>query len=130
VLPPRLDDQRAALNLALCDDIGQAAYDGEAVALALIYRLVALEAVAAAGVSPGLLQARYGPALGALAGAEGAMAAGVARAVALPPAIDAETWLAAAAERHTSGDTARMAQRLLDDFRRGVLGAIALELPG
>jgi ribosome biogenesis GTPase A len=91
---------------------------------------VALEAVAAAGVSPGLLQARYGPALGALAGAEGAMAAGVARAVALPPAIDAETWLAAAAERHTSGDTARMAQRLLDDFRRGVLGAIALELPG
>jgi ribosome biogenesis GTPase A len=48
----------------------------------------------------------------------------------VPPAIDAETWLAAAAERHTSGDTARMAQRLLDDFRRGVLGAIALELPG
>jgi ribosome biogenesis GTPase A len=44
--------------------------------------------------------------------------------------MDAETWLAAAAARHTSGDTARMAQRLLDDFRRGVLGAIALELPG
>jgi ribosome biogenesis GTPase A len=68
----------------------------------------------------------------------GAMVAGVARSdgitggplAPLPPAIDAETWLAAAAERHTSGDTARMAQRLLDDFRRGVLGAIALELPG
>jgi ribosome biogenesis GTPase A len=66
------------------------------------------------------------------------LAAGVARAegvaagqpAPVPPVIDAETWLAAAAERHTSGDTARMAQRLLDDFRRGVLGAIALELPG
>jgi ribosome biogenesis GTPase A len=120
VLPPRLDDQRAALHLALCDDIGQAAYDGEGVALALIHRLVALEGVAAAGVSPGLLEGRYGPALGLLAGVEGAG----------PPMMDAETWLAAAAARHTSGDTARMAQRLLDDFRRGVLGAVALELPG
>jgi ribosome biogenesis GTPase A len=116
VLPPRLDDQRAALHLALCDDIGQAAYDGEAVALALIHRLVALEGVAAAGVSPRLLEGRYGPSLEPLAEN--------------PSAMDAESWLAAAAARHTSGDTARMAQRLLDDFRRGVLGAIALELPG
>ncbi len=35
----------------------------------------------------------------------------------------------AAAARHTSGDTVRMAQRLLDDFRRSLLGPIALELP-
>ncbi len=126
VLPPRLDDQRAALHLALCDDIGQAAYDGEAVALALIHRLVALEGVPSAGVSAGLLEGRYGPALGVLAGAQ-AEEAGAAPGA---PAMDAETWLATAAARHTSGDTARMAQRLLDDFRRGVLGPIALELPG
>jgi ribosome biogenesis GTPase A len=44
-------------------------------------------------------------------------------------AVDGEAWLEAAAGRHTSGDTARMAQRLLDDFRRSLLGAIALELP-
>lgn len=44
-----------------------------------------------------------------------------------PP--DAEAWLAAAAARHTSGDPVRMAQRLLDDFRRSLLGSIALELP-
>jgi len=42
---------------------------------------------------------------------------------------DADGWLRAAAERHTSGDTARMAQRFLDDFRRGMLGPLALELP-
>ena len=34
VLPPRLYDQQVALRLALCDDIGQAAYDGELVAQA------------------------------------------------------------------------------------------------
>jgi ribosome biogenesis GTPase A len=121
VLPPRLDDQQAALRLALCDDIGQAAYDTEAVALAFIRLLVALEPLDAAGVQPRLLEGRYGMALSprepaALAGSPSA-------------GPDAETWLALAATRHTSGDTPRMAQRLLDDFRRSQLGPIALELP-
>jgi ribosome biogenesis GTPase A len=118
VLPPRLDDQQAALRLALCDDIGQAAYDGEAVAQAFLRMLAALEPVAAAGVAPGLLEGRYGVAPVPLPGPRGA--AGVP---------DAEAWLASAAARHTSGDTARMAQRVLDDFRRSLLGPIALELP-
>ena len=116
VLPPRLDDQRAALHLALCDDIGQAAYDGEAVACAFAQMLAGLEADPRAGASAGLLERRYGVALEGLAAP-------------LPPVVDAAGWLAAAATRHTSGETARMAQRLLDDFRRGQLGAIALELP-
>ena len=108
VLPPRLDDQQAALRLALCDDIGQAAYDTEAVALAFLRLLIQLEPQPAAGVAPGLLQGRYGVA-----------ATGAA----------VEDWLSAAALRHTSGDTLRMAQRLLDDFRRSLLGPISLELP-
>ena len=33
VLPPRFEDQSAALKLAICDDIGQAAYDTEQVAI-------------------------------------------------------------------------------------------------
>jgi ribosome biogenesis GTPase A len=165
VLPPRLDNQLAALHLALCDDIGQAAYDGEAVAMAFVTMLAGLEPVLAAGVPAGLLERRYGVALESLlAGrADGGGARGVAEeperdgarldpphdtapdsvqpvrnagesveaatavTQSLPP--DAAGWLAAAAARHTSGDTARMAQRLLDDFRRGQLGAIALELP-
>jgi ribosome biogenesis GTPase A len=108
VLPPRLDDQQAALRLALCDDIGQAAYDTEAVALAFIGLLEELEPLRTAGVPPGLLEGRYGV---PLAFGEG------------------EAWLAAAAARHTSGDLLRMAQRLLDDFRRSQLGTITLELP-
>ena len=108
VLPPRLDDQQAALRLAICDDIGQAAYDTEAVGLAFLRMLEELEPIQAAGVAPGLLEARYGLA---------------------PTPGDAEAWLSSAAARHTSGDLLRMAQRVLDDFRRSQLGAITLELP-
>ena len=72
---------RAALHLALCDDIGQAAYDGEAVAMAFVRLLAELEAVPAAGVSSGLLERRYGLPVPPL---EGAMP-------------DAHGWLEAAA---------------------------------
>ena len=113
VLPPRLDDQQAALRLALCDDIGQAAYDTEAAALAFVQLLVLLEGVPQSGVPLGLLEKRYGVALGSLPGG----------------GPDRENWLLAAAERHTSGDTLRMATKLLDDYRRSALGAIALEFP-
>ncbi|MEB3333188.1 MAG: ribosome biogenesis GTPase YlqF, partial [Synechococcaceae cyanobacterium] len=113
VLPPRLDDQQAALRLALCDDIGQAAYDQEAAALAFVQLLQGLERQAAAGVAAGLLERRYAIPLGALPGGE----------------PDAEGWLAAAAARHTSGDSLRMATKVLDDFRCSRLGPIALELP-
>ena len=135
VLPPRLDDQLAALRLALCDDIGQAAYDGEAVAMAFVQMLAALERVAASGVKPGLLASRYGvPLLDLNAPSsdsvqpvqQGGGVSGEEASVSRP---DADGWLRAAAERHTSGDTARMAQRFLDDFRRGMLGPLALELP-
>ena len=110
VLPPRLDDQRAALHLALCDDIGQAAYDGEWAAQAFLRLLAALEPRGASGVSLSLLASRYGiPLVGDTA--------------------DPALWIQAAAERHTSADTARMSQRLMDDFRKSALGSIALELP-
>ena len=60
VLPPRLDDQQAALRLAFCDDIGQAAYDGELVAQAFLQRLIELQADAASGVVIAVLEGRYG----------------------------------------------------------------------
>lgn len=110
VLHPRLDDQNAALSLAFCDDIGQASYDVEAVALALLARLDRLAACPGACPPSGLLERRYG-------------VPGPARASERGP------WLQAAADRHTSGDPVRMAQRLLGDFRRLVLGPIALEWP-
>jgi ribosome biogenesis GTPase A len=123
VLPPRLDNQQAALLLALCDDIGQAAYDSEAVALAFVQLLAGLEGSAGSGAMPGLLEKRYGvPVLG-----QTTIALSAFRASAEHP--DAHGWLQAAADRHTSGDTTRMATKLLDDYRCGRLGPIALELP-
>lgn len=110
VLPPRLDDQKAALKLALCDDIGQAAYDVELVAIAFLKMLRELESKPAAKIPSGILLNRYGIPLREEKG-------------------NAENWLVKVAKQHTSGDTKRMAQRLLDDFRRGLLGLISLELP-
>jgi len=106
--------------------------------MAFVRVLAGLEPVLAAGVPAGLLERRYGvplQALGAVAAGSEAPSQGSVQPVqnsgehpaGLPP--DAAAWLEAAATRHTSGDTARMSQRLLDDFRRGVLGPIALELP-
>ena len=110
VLPPRLDDQQAALLLALCDDIGQAAYDVELVAIAFLQILGKLEVVNSAGISLQNLRKRYGVDY-------------------LGSNMNPYQWLVSAAELHTSSDTRRMAQRLLDDFRKSLLGLISLELP-
>ena len=110
VLPPRLENQQAALKLAICDDIGQAAYDTEQVAINFISLLEELEDIKESGIKSMCLQNRYG--------------------IFFNDSIqDKSSWLLAAAERHTSGDTMRMSQRLLDDFRKNLLGNISLELP-
>ena len=108
ILPPRLQDQQAALLLAICDDIGQAAYDHESVAQVLLQHLAGLPSPHGDQPPAGLLAGRYG--------------------ITVDPRVP-QHWLQAAAAEHTSGCTARMAQRLLDDFRKGHLGAIALQVP-
>ena len=84
-----------------------------ALSLAFLQLITLLEALPAAGVPPAVVEKRYGIPLGPLAGG----------------GPEVEGWLAAAAARHTSGDSLRMATKLLDDFRCARLGAIALELP-
>ena len=110
VLPPRFENQTAALKLAICDDIGQAAYDTEQVAINFMKLLEALEGIKGSGINSMCLQNRYG--------------IFVDRAI-----KDKSLWLLSAAKRHTSGDIRRMAQRILDDFRKNLLGNISLELP-
>ena len=110
VLPPRLEDQNSALKLAICDDIGQAAYDTEQVAISFMHLLEKLENIKEAGIKSMCLQNRYGIFVNEII-------------------KDKSLWLLSAAERHTSGDIRRMSQRLLDDFRKNLLGNISLELP-
>ncbi|MBV9385385.1 MAG: ribosome biogenesis GTPase YlqF [Chroococcidiopsidaceae cyanobacterium CP_BM_ER_R8_30] len=108
VIPAKLDDQTVALKLAICDDIGDAAYDNQRVAAALVDLFKQQEAVSCGLSPPHPLLSRY----------------------ALDSSLfTGEAYLHVLAERRYQGDTERAARQLLTDFRKGLLGEIALELP-
>jgi ribosome biogenesis GTPase A len=101
VLPHRLDDQTAAIKLAICDDIGQASYDHQRVAVEMVDLLkeLGLEKV---------LTDRYR----------------------LDPTdVTGESYVELVAKHRYTGDIDRAANTLLNDFRIGKLGPISLELP-
>ncbi len=113
ILPSNLTDQDAAAKLAICDDIGQAAYDNQRVASVLVDSLKALDLDNIDGDETGdrnsqALEDRYGV---------------------NPSAYEGETYLVAVADHKHQGDVERSARSLLQDFRKGTLGAIALEIP-
>jgi ribosome biogenesis GTPase A len=101
VIPPLLHDQEAAMKLAICDDIGQAAYDNVLVAAEAVDMLMQLNVN---------LMSRY--------------------------QIDPKTVSSGieyiyevAALNKFQGDLDKVARLILYDFRKGRLGAIALEMP-
>ena len=110
VLPPRLDDQEAALRLAICDDIGQGAYDVEVVAVAFLQMAFNISTKLNQLNHYEILETRYGVSYQA-------------------KNQDPYEWILAAANIHTSGDRTRMSQRVLDDFRKTYLGLMSIELP-
>ena len=110
VIPPNLEDQKSALNLEICDDIGEAAYDLESVAIEFLKLILNLYENKNANISTEKISKRYGIDL--------------ANAIEEP-----EKWISDAAEKHTSGDKRRMAHRLLEDFRNQMLGQISIEVP-
>ena len=104
ILPPRIDDQEAAVKLAICDDIGQAAYKEEQVGIEAIKIFQT--------IVPGRLTERYGL---AFTDAE--------------TTLTAEAWLEQLAKKRFGGSGEKTARAILQDFRKGQLGAIALEVP-
>jgi len=109
VMPAQLANQQKALKLAICDDIGEASYDNQRVATALIELLTDLEYTADYDLLPkSPLEGRYELA---------------------PGSLTAEEYLQALAAYRHQGDVERTARQLLNDFRKGLLGAIPLELP-
>lgn len=110
VLPAKLNNQEAAYKLAICDDIGTAAYENQLVATALIELIQDLDSQEPKpGFLPNqVLQNRY---------------------QIDPTSITAADYLATAAEQRHQGDLERMAQQILNDFRKGLLGKVTLELP-
>jgi ribosome biogenesis GTPase A len=110
VIPPNLEDQKSALNLALCDDIGEAAYEIESVAIEFIKIISKLNKDKNANISLKKISNRYG--------------VDITKGFNNP-----SEWINLAAAKHTSGDTRRMAYKLLEDYRNQMLGKIALEVP-
>lgn len=111
ILPANLTDQNAAAKLAICDDIGQASYDNQRVASILVDLLKELNLGSAQDDELSKLTAlekRYGIS---------------------PETYGGETYLTAVADHKHQGDTEKSARLLLQDFRKGILGAIALERP-
>jgi ribosome biogenesis GTPase A len=109
VIPVKLDNQSAAMKLAICDDIGDASYDNQRVAATLVDLLKSLAANSTPDVLPeNPLFCRY---------------------ELDPIPVMGEEYLHALAELRYQGDVERTARQLLTDFRKGLLGAIALELP-
>ncbi len=101
ILPAHLQDQAAAIKLAICDDIGSAAYDCQRVAAAFVDLLKTLEL-------GDKLRDRYHLD---------------------PTPLTGETFLNNLAHQRHQGDQQRTAQELLNDFRKGLLGPLALEHP-
>lgn len=108
VLPSKLENQDAALKLAICDDIGEAAYDNQRVAAAFVDLLQHLRSQSPSMIPGNPLLSRYGLD---------------------PDPVTGESYLRLLADQKHQGDAERAACQLLNDFRKGLLGAIALELP-
>jgi ribosome biogenesis GTPase A len=102
VIPWRLDNQEDAVKLAICEDIGEAAYDNQRVAATLVDLLMQLE------FAP-MLKSRY---------------------QIDPLTMTGEEYLYNLAQVRYRSDVERVAVLLLNDFRKGIMGPIPLECPG
>lgn len=108
VIPARLENQEAALKLAICDDIGEASYDNQTVAAALVDIIKDGQINDPDFLPEHPLRSRY---------------------TLDPTPLSGEAYLHALAEYRYKGDVEKTARVILTDFRKGSLGPIPLELP-
>ncbi len=101
VIPVKLENQKDAIKLAICEDIGEAAYDNQEVAAALIDFLRELS-------FDKILKLRY---------------------KIEPSGITGEEYIENLGNSLYRGDKERAAIQLLNDFRKGMMGCLPLELP-
>jgi ribosome biogenesis GTPase A len=101
VIPDKLENQKDAVRLAICEDIGEAAYDNQIIAAAFVDLLIELNFTE-------ILQSRYN----------------------LDPYnFTGEAYIYELAQKLYQGDQERVARQLLHEFRTGAMGAIPLEFP-
>ena len=108
IIPLKLENQEAALKLAICDDIGEASYDNQKVAAAFVDLVGNLQETAPKILPENPFLSRYNLESTPYTG---------------------EEYLYALAEHKYQGDVERSARHLLTDYRKGLLGQFPLELP-
>jgi ribosome biogenesis GTPase A len=108
ILPAQLKNQVSAIKLAICDDIGQAAYDNQRIAAGLVDLFASFAKEHTDTHYLLALRERYDLPLNAQTG---------------------ETYLQALADHRYQGDIERTARSLLRDYRVGYLGKLPLEWP-
>ncbi|GBF79946.1 ribosome biogenesis GTPase YlqF [Aphanothece sacrum] len=101
VIPIKLHNQKDAIKLAICEDIGEAAYDNQQIAAALIDLLVELN-------YEEIFLSRY---------------------QLDPIEITGEQYIHTLGNNRYKGDKERAAMQLLNDFRKGLMGELSLEFP-
>jgi ribosome biogenesis GTPase A len=101
IIPVRLENQKDAVKLAICEDIGDAGYDNQLIAAALVDLVVEMQYEA-------ILKSRYGLETLDMTG---------------------EDFVERLGQTKYKEDKERAAMQLLNDFRKGIMGAIPLELP-
>ncbi len=101
IIPARLENQEDGVKLAICDDIGEAAYDNQRIAAEMVDLLTDL------GFGE-IFKQRYGLDSHPLTG---------------------ESYIIEFAQLRHKDDKERAAVQLLNDFRKGLMGAIPLEFP-
>jgi len=109
IIPAKQVSQRTAYHLAMCDDIGSAAYDTRSVAAALVETLVLAERERPSYVRLGKMRERWG--------------------IDPEDCSCGEEYINALAEVRFTGDVQRAATTILKDFRMGMLGKMCLEWP-
>ncbi|MEG3440219.1 ribosome biogenesis GTPase YlqF [Pannus brasiliensis CCIBt3594] len=101
IIPSRLDKQEDAVKLAICEDIGDAGYDNQRITAALVDLVVEMQ-------YDEILKSRY----------------------ALDPrTMTGEEFIERLAQTRYKEDKERATMQILNDFRKGIMGAIPLELP-
>ena len=108
IIPAKQVEQSEAYLLAMCNDIGNAAYDVRSVAAALFERLVLVARHQPKYAQLDTLLDRWGVPLECASG---------------------EIYLDRLAEARFTGDVERAATTLLKDFRSGLLGPLCIEFP-
>jgi ribosome biogenesis GTPase A len=101
IIPNRLNNQVNAVKLAICEDIGQASYDNQGIAAKFIDLLVELDL-------SDILQTRY---------------------KLNPLEMTGEEYIYNLGQKIFQGDTEKATMRLLNDFRKGIMGNLPLEFP-